>query len=374
MTTHDRLDENSVSVLCFTGNSGLTDYSVSLCRELSKRIRTRLVTAESLDARFRSMGFEVLPAFRRTRQYPVDLVCLLVRLAGEPRHTILMQGPLKFPLVDGVFARMLGWLGFRTALTVHDVMPHYPRRWSRLVQRFFFRSFDRLVVHSARASAELAELGVRTPPLVVPHGVYDLFRLGLVSREGAREVVLGDRRDRVALLFFGHVEPRKGFFEFLALAERLDATGRFVFVVAGPGDLAKFGRDEEARSRIGRLTSMVVRSGRIPHEEVEQYFEAADIVVLPYLEGTTSGVLKLAVAFGKPVIASDIGDIRENIPGGGGLVVHPGPGMVDELVAAAETMARDLTTFTRCMQAGLAGLDWDSISGRYLGHIRSTST
>jgi glycosyltransferase involved in cell wall biosynthesis len=373
MTAQRQLDASAVTVLCFTGNSGLTDYSVSLCRELSKHVRTRLVTSGSLDSRFRRMGFDALTLFRRSRQYPIDLVRLFVTLAAGPRHTILMQGPLKFPLVDGLFARMLGLLGFRTALTIHDVMPHYPRPWSPLVQRFFFSSFDRLVVHSARARAELAALGVKTQPLVVPHGIYDLFRLGLVSRDGAREAVLGDRRDRLALLFFGHIEPRKGFFEFLSVAERLESTGRFVFIVAGPGDLAKFGRDDEARGRIERLTCIVVRSGRIPHEEVEQYFEAADIVVLPYLEGTTSGVLKLALAFGKPVIASDVGDVRENIPDGGGLMVHPGSGMVDELVEATEAMARDLGRFTAKMQAGLSGLDWESICARYLAHLRSGS-
>jgi glycosyltransferase involved in cell wall biosynthesis len=358
-----------VSVLCFTGNSGLTDYSVSLCRELSKRVRTRLITAKTLDPRFRMMGFEAVPLFRRSRYYPFDLIRLCLKLMREPKHVVLMQGPLKFPLVDGIFARALRAWGFHTALTIHDVMPHYPRVWSPIVQRFFFRSFDSLVVHSTRARDDLRSLGVGTDPLVVPHGIYDLFRLGLVSRWEARESVLGEHRGRIALLFFGHVEPRKGFFEFLSLAERLDATERFVFIVAGPCDLAKFGRDEEARMRIARLKCMVVRFGRIPHEDVERYFEASDIVMLPYLEGTTSGVLKLALAFGKPVVASDVGDIRESVPSGAGAMVHPGPGMVDELVNATETVAGDLASYTVRMEAGLSGLDWSSIGERYLTHI-----
>lgn len=369
MTSLEASNPRTVTVLCFTGNSGLTDYSVSLCRELSKRVPTRLVTAVSIDPRFRVMGFDVLPVFRRSRHYPVDLARLFVTLARGARHTVLMQGPLKVPVIDAMFARTLRMLGFRTALTIHDVMPHYPRPWSRIAQRYFFGSFDRLIVHSTRAREEVKALGVAAEPLVVPHGIYDLFRLGLVSRHSARAAVLGGMKDRVALLFFGHIEPRKGFFEFLALAERLEGTGRFAFIVAGPGDLTKFGREEEARSRMARLSCIVVRSGRVPHEEVEQYFEAADIVVLPYLEGSTSGVLKLALAFGKPVIASDVGDIRENIPSGGGALVHPGPSMVDQLEAAAETLAADLDTYTNRIQDGVQGLDWESISGRYLEHM-----
>ena len=38
--------------------------------------------------------------------------------------------------------------------------------------------------------------------------------------------------------------------------------------------------------------------------KITLYFSAADVVVLPYYEVTQSGVLHIAYAFGKPVVAT----------------------------------------------------------------------
>ena len=51
----------------------------------------------------------------------------------------------------------------------------------------------------------------------------------------------------------------------------------------------------------------------IPDEEVEQYFKAADAVVIPYVDIFQSGVPFLAFSFGVPVIASDVGSLRDDV-------------------------------------------------------------
>jgi glycosyltransferase involved in cell wall biosynthesis len=48
-------------------------------------------------------------------------------------------------------------------------------------------------------------------------------------------------------------------------------------------------------------------------EEVELLFKAADIVALPYLEGSQSGVKFMAYAYGRPVLVSDVGSLAEYI-------------------------------------------------------------
>ena len=54
----------------------------------------------------------------------------------------------------------------------------------------------------------------------------------------------------------------------------------------------------------------------IKDEEIEIYFKASDVVVLPYLEFSQSGVLFLAYSFGKPVIAPNIGNFSRDIING----------------------------------------------------------
>ena len=62
----------------------------------------------------------------------------------------------------------------------------------------------------------------------------------------------------------------------------------------------------------------------VPDEETERYFKAADVLILPYTHVFQSGVLFLAYGFGVPVIASDVGSLREEIvEGETGLVTCP---------------------------------------------------
>jgi len=54
----------------------------------------------------------------------------------------------------------------------------------------------------------------------------------------------------------------------------------------------------------------------VPNEDVALYFFAGDLIVLPYHEITQSGILQIAYAFGKPVVATDLGGFREAIENG----------------------------------------------------------
>ena len=55
--------------------------------------------------------------------------------------------------------------------------------------------------------------------------------------------------------------------------------------------------------------------------EIPAYFRRADLVVLPYREIDQSGVLYTALAFGKPMVLSDVGGFPEV---GAGRLVTPG--------------------------------------------------
>ena len=86
-----------------------------------------------------------------------------------------------------------------------------------------------------------------------------------------------------------------------------------------------------------------VRSGRIllraefiPDDETEIYFKAADVLVLPYRQIYQSGVLFLGYSFGLPVLAADVGSLKDEIvEGKTGFVFKP-----EDPVDLAKTIER----------------------------------
>ncbi|SFJ04642.1 Glycosyltransferase involved in cell wall bisynthesis [Nocardioides psychrotolerans] len=308
-----------VVVVCFTGNSGLTDYSVSMCRELTPAHDVLLMTADSIEPFYRDLGVPVETAFRRSRHYLQDLLRFLRRVPRLNACSVVFQGPLKLSFLDALAVRYLRRRGVVVAVVVHDVVPHAGGRLATASLHFYYRSFPKLIVHSEDAESRLREVGVDGAVLVVPHGRYDIFDVDHLTRAEARAALGIDPAHRVAL-FFGNLEERKGL-EFFVEAARESTDPALLFLAAGQDFVSAQSPQLRAVVRGDEvLPRLRVDLGRVPHRDVQKYFRAADVVVLPYLEGSTSGVLKLAIAFEVPVLATDVGDIRTELPPEGRLL------------------------------------------------------
>jgi glycosyltransferase involved in cell wall biosynthesis len=69
---------------------------------------------------------------------------------------------------------------------------------------------------------------------------------------------------------------------------------------------------------------IVLRAEIIPDDETEAYFKAADVLVLPYREIFQSGVIFLGYNFSLPVLAADVGSLKDDIvEGKTGFVFRP---------------------------------------------------
>lgn len=359
---------SKTAFVCFTGDSGLTDYSVSLIRELLGLREVFFLTADSYDEDKYGVGVPVQKVFRRTRHYPLDIFRLIWAVLSRRPRFVVFQSWLKVAFFDALIVRFFRIFGIRCVITIHDLLPHYPRKWSAVEMRFFYCSFDGAVVHSKRQAEGLQALGVNKSVLVVPHGIYDLFNTRDLTQAEARRELPELSADRFTALFFGFLDHRKGIAEFIDAAVRLRESGDFQFVVAGKAEQRPAVLDALERARAAG--NVLVHDFMIPHEDVQRYFAACDVVVLPYLEGTTSGVLKLAMAFGKPIICTDIGDFPETLESWPGLMVDSHR-LVDDLVEKL-VIARNLGQ--AFFQQGAQHADdfrWDRIAQRYDEFVRS---
>jgi glycosyltransferase involved in cell wall biosynthesis len=220
--------------------------------------------------------------------------------------------------------------------------------------RFLYRRVAHVFVHTAEMKRELTE-AFDVPEgrvTVVPLGINDVIPTSDVDRATARRT-LGLPVDGRILLFFGNIAPYKGVEDLVqALHELRRHDTRFIAVIAGR---VKDAGSERYWSEVERLIFSLGMSAAvrrvlryIPDDEVALFFKAADVSVLPYRRVYQSGVLGLSYAQGRPVIAADVGAMKDDIiEGQTGLLFRPAePG---DLAAKVEDyfssdLCRDLET------------------------------
>ena len=222
--------------------------------------------------------------------------------------------------------------GRRVVLTAHNVntaaRDGKDGPLNRLTLRIQYALAAHLFVHTEAMRREL-EAGFGVPAnkvTVIPFGINGMVPNTSLTAEEARSR-LGLGRSHKVLLFFGNIAPYKGL-EFLVRA--MGAVGSLLpesrLVIAGQpkgSELYWSNIRQEIRSS-GLEDRVVFRIGFVEDTEVEIYFKAADVLVLPYTSIYQSGVLFLGYNFGLPAIVSDVGSFRQDVEEGStGLVCRP---------------------------------------------------
>lgn len=213
-------------------------------------------------------------------------------------------------------------LGKRIVLTAHNVnagaRDATDTRLNRLTLGVQYRLTDHIFVHTQQMKSELVEaFGVpATSVSVIRYGINNAVPSTALTGEQARQR-LGIGKSEKAILFFGNIAAYKGLEYLIAAFERIVAEGGdYRLIVAGRAKESSDPYVADIRERLDRKIvreRTVLRMEFIPDEEMELYFKAADVTVLPYARIFQSGVLFLAYSFGLPVIVSDVGSLREDV-------------------------------------------------------------
>jgi glycosyltransferase involved in cell wall biosynthesis len=175
----------------------------------------------------------------------------------------------------------------------------------------------------------LKDFGVRERVVsVIPFGINNSVpqTAALTPRQAKQRLGIGDGERTI--LFFGRIGPYKGLEFLVAAFQRIVAkNGDYRLIIVGRPKLGGEKYLDEIQRKIKRELKpgrVVQRIEFVPDEETEVYFKAADVLVLPYTEIFQSGVLFLGYSFGLPVIASDVGSLREAVvEGRTGLLCKP---------------------------------------------------
>jgi glycosyltransferase involved in cell wall biosynthesis len=120
------------------------------------------------------------------------------------------------------------------------------------------------------------------------------------------------------VLFFGRLEHYKGLDVFVAAVERAsERVPGLRAIIAGQGEAA-----DGVRSQVTKPEMFDWRIGFVRDEDISRLFAESSVVVLPYREASQSGVVPLAFANGRTVIATRVGGLPEAVDQGiNGLLV-----------------------------------------------------
>jgi D-inositol-3-phosphate glycosyltransferase len=239
----------------------------------------------------------------------------------------------KFELFDRTLLMLYyRLLGKRVVLTVHNVnagkRDSKDTRLNRLTLRIQYRLTHHIFVHTDKMKGELIEeFGVQAARVtVIPFGINNAVPNTSLTSAGAKQR-LGLSKDEKTILFFGRITPYKGL-EYLiaAFGQVLGLGQNYRLIIAGKPDRCEEywkAIREEIREYVQK-GQVLLKASFIPDDETEVYFKAADVVVLPYRDIYQSGVLFLGHSFGLPVVAADVGSLKDEIvEGKTGFVFRP---------------------------------------------------
>src|SRR5262245_2728680 len=242
--------------------------------------------------------------------------------AAQPRILHVLWNN-KFELFDRtllmLFYRVAGKRVVLTAHNVNDAKRDSRDGWAnRLSLRIQYHLCDHIFVHTEPMKRELvAEFGVAQENVsVIPFGINNLVPATDLTPREARQR-LGMREGDKTALFFGTIAPYKGLEYLISALTILARAHKHVrLIIAGAvkrGAAAYWDRVQAAIAEGGVRDQVMQRIEFIPDEDVECYFKAADVVVMPYADISQSGVLLTAHNFGLPVIATDVGALRDDV-------------------------------------------------------------
>lgn len=199
----------------------------------------------------------------------------------------------------------------------HNVFPHERFPLDRFLAKAVLRQGNCYIVQSKMDAEDLQTIIDKPVFRQTVHPTYNAFKLENISKEEARKR-LDIETDKKVLLFFGFVREYKGLkYLIQAMPEVVKRLEKIELLIVGD-----FTGQEDKQQYMnliqesGVRENMKVYDGYIPDKEVEKYFAASDLVVLPYKSATQSGIVQIAYGFEKPVIVTNVGGLPDVVEDG----------------------------------------------------------
>jgi glycosyltransferase involved in cell wall biosynthesis len=347
-----------ILLISLFGKGGMIHYSSQLANSLAKRSQVSVIVPTECDISYFSKDVNII-----TLNAPRSYILTALRTMNLKMFYVLkskideINPDVIHFLNNHPWSGLLGYMlkKYPILTTVHDINPHYgtslPVSLSlKATNRLLFSVSQALIVHGVNLKEELLKKHIPGDRIfVIPHGDYSFFLNYCPNVESIDNNIL----------FFGRILPYKGL-TYLIESEKILRKKNFDYsiTIAGEGDISPY------NALLDDLSRYEIINEYIPDEKVAELFTKTSIVVLPYIEGSQTGIIPIAYSFRKPVVVSDVGSLPEVVDAKKtGLIIPPKSSQ-----ALADALEYLLTHDRERESMGISGyekmrdeLSWDKI-------------
>lgn len=194
-----------------------------------------------------------------------------------------------------------------------NVISHEGRFIDKFLTKLGLKYPDKFLVLSKTVEDSVKEYskGRKVYKSALP--IYDSYNIKQdTNLKDIRKSLGFSETDRI-ILFFGYVRKYKGLNVLIdAMPALLKYNENIKLLIVGEF----YDSSEKYHEQINRLNlkdKIKVVEQFVPNEDVWKYYSISELVVLPYIEATQSGVLNIAYGFRKPVVVTDVGGLAEDV-------------------------------------------------------------
>ena len=191
---------------------------------------------------------------------------------------------------------------------LHNVIPHEKQFLTKFLTRFFLKRNDGFVVMSDAVANDLKSIYPQAKYIQVNHPIYNQFGIKIDKNEACSLLKIDPFKKTI--LFFGFIRTYKGLDVLLEAFDGLDEDYQLIIAGEVYGDFKVY---DDLIQKSKNKHNIHLFTDYIEDAKVTIYFSAADVCVLPYKSATQSGITAIAYHFDLPIIATDVGGLKETI-------------------------------------------------------------
>lgn len=211
-----------------------------------------------------------------------------------------------------LFIIFLKLRGIKIVWTVHNIESHDKRhiKIEKIFWKVFIKFLDGFICLS-NAGRNLViqkypELK-KIPSKVILHGHYKNVYKNEISKKKSRKI-LGINDDDFLLLFFGSIRAYKNILHLIDVVLNIEDQ-KIKLIIAGKpeSEILK----DHIISKCKNSDKITTLLDYMPDDEIQIFFNASDLVTLPFTEILNSGSAILALSFDRPILVPKIGAMMD---------------------------------------------------------------